>query len=103
MAETSKFAGALANIRKPKVEAPAGEPPIAPVEPIGRRGRPLGKSSHPKYRVTTVILQRQTLKNARRKLDDLDVSDVDMSDVMDRLLTAWVEGRIEVALTMAEV
>jgi hypothetical protein len=72
----------------------AGDPqPPADLTPAGqegpRTGRPRSKSSDPRYRPITVVLQKQTIRRARRKLED-DELDQDLSDLVQQLLTEWM-------------
>lgn len=68
--------------------------PPAPPEPPAIRGpgRPKGKSSDPDFRKTTLVLRRNTIRAAMRKLDD-EGANVDLSDLVERLLSLWVKRR----------
>jgi hypothetical protein len=100
MAEQSKFAGALARLKQPAAglttAAPAGkERPPAPIQAVvpagGGKGRPAtGKRSDPEWNRYTVLLRRETHKRTSRRLQDLDTGQ-DLSELMDQLLTAWLE------------
>jgi hypothetical protein len=68
--------------------------PPATVPPAGQEGpkaggRPRSKSSDPRYRPITVVLQKQTIRQARRKLED-EERDQDLSDLVQQLLADWV-------------
>jgi hypothetical protein len=100
MAEQSKFAGALARLRQPAAEPPAGgaagkERPPAPMRAVvpagGGKGRPAtGKRSDPAWNRYTVLLRKEIHKRASRRLQDLDTGQ-DLSELMDRLLAEWLE------------
>ena len=70
------------------VEVAAAEPPAEPERPK-TGGRPRSKSSDPRYRPITVVLQKNTIRQARRKLEDED-RDQDLSDLVQQLLAEWV-------------
>lgn len=78
-----KFDGVLKNLRSgtAAVEVEDASSP--------RTGRPPSKSSDPSYRPITVILQKTTIRRARRKIEDDDL-DLDLSDLLQRLLSEWV-------------
>jgi hypothetical protein len=96
MAETSKFAGALAKLRKPQevvAASPGQETPVtAAAEPPARaergRGRPPGKRSNPDYEPTTVLLRKKTKRMAARKLEDSGRKS-DLSELIQQLLDQW--------------
>jgi hypothetical protein len=95
MAETSKFAGALAKLRKPQevgVASPGQETPVTAAEPPARaergRGRPPGKRSNPDYEPTTVLLRKKTKRMAARKLEDSGQKS-DLSELIQQLLDQW--------------
>ena len=84
MAE-SKYSGALSNAK----QAP---PPPPTTEELreSRGGRPRSKSSDPSYRPITVVLQRATIRHARRKLEDKDINQ-DLSELLQELLARWLQ------------
>lgn len=100
MAEQSKFAGALARLKKPATEplpeesADQERPPTsspAVVTSGGGKGRPpTGKRSDPEWNRYTVLLRKLTHKRASRHLQDLDTGQ-DLSELVDQLLTEWLE------------
>lgn len=99
MAEQSKFAGALARLKRPAVEPPVDETAVQehPSTPLpaaatgGGKGRPpTGKRSDPEWNRYTVLLRKMTHKRAIRRLQDLDTGQ-DLSELVDELLTEWLE------------
>jgi len=64
--------------------------PVAVERPRG--GRPRSKSSDPRYRPITVVLQNDSIRRARRKLED-EESELDLSDLLQQLLATWVEAK----------
>jgi hypothetical protein len=90
--EQSKFAGALANLKKPP--ATASPPPVdvfpGDPPPTRGRGRPRAKSSNPDYQPTTVILRKRTKRAAARLLEDQETGK-DLSDLIEELLTEWIQ------------
>lgn len=96
MAETSKFAGALAKLRKPQevgTASPGQETPVTaaaelPARAERGRGRPPGKRSNPDYEPTTVLLRKKTKRMAARKLEDSGRKS-DLSELIQQLLDQW--------------
>jgi hypothetical protein len=93
--EQSKFSGALANLKKPKVtekvQPTIDEPPQVIETSIERgRGRPRAKSSDPEYQSTTVILRKVTKRRAAHLLEDREMGK-DLSELIEELLTEWLE------------
>jgi hypothetical protein len=83
----SKFTGVLAKLNQPQV----ADPPATPETPQVRgRGRPHSKSSHPDFQPTTVILRKRTKRTAARLLEDQE-SGKDLSDLIEALLTEWIQ------------
>jgi hypothetical protein len=83
----SKYTGVLAKLKPPQV----AEPAVTPETPQVRgRGRPPGKSSHPDYQPTTVILRKRTKRTAARLLEDQETGK-DLSDLIEELLTEWIQ------------
>ena len=85
--EQSKFSGVLAKLNQPMSERTA-----APFETsITRgRGRPPGKRSDPDYQPTTVLLRKHTKKTAARLLEDQSTG-LDLSELIEQLLTEWIQ------------
>jgi hypothetical protein len=89
MANESKFAGLFESqstttpvAAKSRIEKPA-------VVPVKVQARAQGKRSHPDYKQFSVLLKKQTHKQAVRALDDLE-NGQDLSDLMQQLLEQWV-------------
>jgi hypothetical protein len=92
--EQSKFSGALANIRKPRVnpsieESTVDESPVHATPTERGRGRPRAKSSDPAYQPTTVILRKVTKRKAAHLLEDREMGK-DLSELIEELLTEWL-------------
>ncbi len=87
MAEQSKFAGALAKLKR-NTTAQDGA-----LQPAGQgaavKGRRPGKRSDPAYEPTTVILRKDTKRLAYRKLEDRG-EQPDLSVLIERLLQEWI-------------
>ncbi len=99
MPEQSKFSGALAKLNQRPAEQPIERSlielgpiqSISPQEELGRgKGRPPGKRSDPAYQPTTVLLRKQTKRAANRQLED-KATGQDLSDLIEQLLTQWIE------------
>ena len=90
--EQSKFSGVLAKLKQQPVttELTALPPPPEETEPVRGRGRPPGKRSDPNFQPTTVLLRKYTKRTAARLLEDTDSAD-DLSDLIERLLTEWIQ------------
>jgi hypothetical protein len=92
MAETkSKFAGMFS--REPDPEPPAEriETPPAPATGTGRPvGRPAGKRSDPAFKQFSVLLRRDTQREAANLLREKDEG-LDLSGLMQDLLADWVK------------
>jgi hypothetical protein len=90
--EHSKFSGVLAKLKYRSAEEPSTALPVPPVgrEPVRGRGRPPGKRSDPDYQPTTVLLRKHTKKTAARLLEDTNAAQ-DLSDLIERLLTEWIQ------------
>jgi hypothetical protein len=93
--EQSKFTGVLAKLRqRPAEEQSVAVPtPSVEAEPVRGRGRPPGKRSDPDYQPTTVLLRKNTKKTATRLLEDTNAAH-DLSDLIERLLTEWIQQYI---------
>ncbi|WP_040567785.1 hypothetical protein [Magnetospirillum molischianum] len=85
----SKFS-ALADLRRQQEAPVAPDSLLSDLEPAGR-GRPMGKRSNPDYQPTTVLLRKATKRAATRKLEDRETGQ-DLSDLIEQLLTSWIEG-----------
>ena len=92
--EQSKFTGVLAKLKQRPVEEESIAPPVRPVEsePVRGRGRPPGKRSDPDYQPTTVLLRKHTKKTAVRLMEDTNAAH-DLSDLIEQLLTEWIQKR----------
>jgi hypothetical protein len=90
--EQSKFSGVLAKLRQRPAEEPSIARPYPPAssEPVRGRGRPPGKRSDPDYQPTTVLLRKHTKKTANRLLEDTNAAH-DLSDLIEQLLTEWIQ------------
>jgi hypothetical protein len=93
--EQSKYSGALANLKKPqakgKVQPTIDETAVNIQPTIERgRGRPRAKSSDPDYQSTTVILRKLTKRKAAHLLEDREMGK-DLSELIEELLTEWLE------------
>jgi len=90
--EQSKFSGVLAKLKHRPVEEPSTALPASSLraEPVRGRGRPPGKRSDPDYQPTTVLLRKHTKKTATRLLEDTN-SAQDLSDLIELLLTEWIQ------------
>jgi len=90
--EQSKFSGVLAKLKQPPAETEPTAPPPPPgeIEPVRGRGRPPGKRSDPDYQPTTVLLRKYTKRTATRLLEDTNAAH-DLSDLIERLLTEWIQ------------
>ena len=92
--EQSKFTPALANLKKPQVQETVAAEPSVVVEPIQRgRGRPRSKSSDPEYQSTTLILRKTTKRKASHLLEDREMGK-DLSELVEELLTEWLEKQV---------
>ena len=56
-----------------------------------RKGRPAGKRSDPAWKPYTVLIRKETHKAVSRRLQDMDVGQ-DLSELVDELLTEWMEA-----------
>ena len=95
--EQSKFSGVLAKLKQPPAEQQAVQRTTLPVSssevnPVRGKGRPPGKRSDPDYQPTTVLLRKHTKKTATRLLEDIS-SGQDLSDLIEQLLTKWIQQR----------
>ncbi len=90
--EQSKFSGVLAKLKqRPTAEQSTAQPaPPVGTESVRGRGRPPGKRSDPDYQPTTVLLRKHTKKTATRLLEDTNAAQ-DLSDLIERLLTEWIQ------------
>lgn len=86
------MAGKYEFLKDARGGAAVDEPESVDVERRG--GRPRSKSSDPRYRPITVVLQNDTIRGARRKLEDNN-SSLDLSDLLQRLLAAWIQGEVD--------
>lgn len=101
MADSNRFksmiqtARASQEGREPPSEPAAAEAIARPqrhTAPKGTRGRPAtGKRSDPDFESTTVFLRRATKTAAAKLL--LDDRGQDLSDVLEKLLSGWVERK----------
>jgi hypothetical protein len=84
----SKFSGIFQNSTVEPPQAP-GRNEKKPPAPVKALGRPPGKRSNPDYGPVQVLLKKQTHKQARRILSDLDDGQ-DVSELVQSLLEQWV-------------
>lgn len=85
--QESKFSGLFDDrIKNPPAATRRTDKAPAPVKNVGRHP---GKRSDPDYKQYSVLLKRQTHKQATRLLDDLE-NGQDLSDLMQQLLEQWV-------------
>lgn len=92
----SKFANLFDDRLKNPPTAPPGRSKAAPVVETKAAGRAPGKRSDPEFKPYTILLKKQTHKQANRLLEDMD-SGRDLSDLMQELLAAWVEKQAKKA------
>jgi hypothetical protein len=86
----SKFAG-LFDDRLDKMPAAADRNEGHLPAPLGRPRR--GKRSNPDYRPVQVLLRKDTTKQARRILTDLD-NGQDVSQLVQKLLEDWIAKHV---------
>ena len=87
----SKFAGTLSKLKK-SAKGPSGAKPsistISTQTPL--TGHHRGKRSDPEWANITILMRRSIKRDARRRLED-EGEGVDLSELIDRLLTDWLE------------
>ena len=91
----SKFAGIFQNATPPAAPSPEPEPAEAP-PPVARPlGRPHGKRSDPAWKQFSVLLRRQTQREAVIILrsEQIEAETRDLSDLLQELLEQWVAER----------
>ena len=87
---TSKFKGILERAKEREVEPQVEEsPPPSPAPK--KRGRPSGKRSDAEYVQVTAYIHKDTHRNVKIALLKSG-SDKDFSDLVDKLLTDWLES-----------
>jgi hypothetical protein len=89
----SKFAGIFQNAAPAAATAPEPERVDAPPPPAGRPlGRPHGKRSDPAWKQFSVLLRKQTQREAVTILRSEQTEDDsrDLSDLLQELLEQWV-------------
>lgn len=93
----SKFAGIFQNAAPaadatPALERTGALPPLPVVRPLGR---PHGKRSDPAWKQFSVLLKKQTQREAVTILRSERTEDEsrDLSDLLQELLEQWVAGR----------
>ncbi len=92
MAE-SKFAGIFDNSTVEEQQAPERvEKPAATLKALGR---PPGKRSHPDYKQYSVLLKRQTQRQATDLLRNQEDGQ-DLSELIQQLLEQWVRKQHKV-------
>ena len=91
----SKFSGIFENIGAEESQ-PTGrtEKPTAEHLPVKALGRPSGKRSNPEYGPVQVLLKKQTHKQAKRILSEVD-NGQDVSELVQTLLEQWVAKQLE--------
>jgi len=86
----SKFAGTLSKLKK---TAKGPTEPKASISPSPTQtpltGHHRGKRSDPEWANITILMRRSIKRNARRRLED-EEEGVDLSELIDRLLTDWL-------------
>jgi hypothetical protein len=86
----SKFAGTLNRLKKTNKRPPEPEPPnSSSPTPTPLTGHHRGKRSDPEWTNITILMRRNIKRDARRKLED-EGEGVDLSELIDRLLTDWL-------------
>lgn len=92
MPEKPKFSGALTELQQRPTKQPVTRQPAPPLAaaPARGKGRPPGKRSDPDYQPTTVLLRQQTKKLANRLLEDGSTGQ-DLSELIEQLLTEWIQ------------
>jgi hypothetical protein len=98
MTDSKRKFGALANLRRPETAIP--EPPLAetpdlpaaapPTLDSGKGKRPVGKRSDPEWKLYSHFLKRRTQREAAALLLAEGEDGPDLSDVLQRLLEAWI-------------
>jgi len=91
----SKFAGIFQNATPPAAPSPEPERAEAP-PPVARPlGRPHGKRSDPAWKQFSVLLRRQTQREAVIILrsEQIEAETRDLSDLLQELLEQWVAER----------
>ena len=86
----SKFTGTLRRLRKTPEAAEEPKPSISPSS--GQRplsGHHRGKRSDPEWANITILMRRTVKRDVRRKLED-EGEGIDLSEIIDRLLTDWL-------------
>jgi len=86
----SKFSGTLNRLKK-TAKAPSDPNPSNSTSPIKPplTGHHRGKRSDPDWTNITILMRRTIKRDARRRLED-DGEGVDLSELIDRLLTDWL-------------
>jgi hypothetical protein len=86
----SKFAGTLNRLKKTNKTPSEPEPPnsLSPT-PTPLTGHHRGKRSDPEWTNITILMRRNIKRDARRRLED-EGEGVDLSELIDRLLTDWL-------------
>jgi hypothetical protein len=77
----------------PPSPAPPVEAPVAEVPVTAKRTKPakVGKSSNPSFHHYGVYLRKDTHKQVRRRLEDLEL-DKDVSELVQELLEQWLKA-----------
>jgi hypothetical protein len=94
MAEESKFAGALARLKKPPKAPKKAKTPEPIISSVKTAPRTSGKRSDPEWGNVTILMRREVKKVARRQLED-EGEGKDLSTLIDELLTEWLAKRRE--------
>ncbi|MBV8522949.1 MAG: hypothetical protein JOY71_12645 [Acetobacteraceae bacterium] len=86
----SKFAGTLSKLKKTKEKPTDPKPSISSSPtPTPLTGHHRGKRSDPEWANITILMRRSIKRDVRRKLED-EGEGVDLSEIIDRLLTDWL-------------
>jgi hypothetical protein len=86
----SKFAGTLNRLKKTREKSSHPKPPHAPSDtPTPLSGHHRGKRSDPQWANITILMRRSIKRDVRRRLED-EGEGVDLSELIDRLLTDWL-------------
>src|SRR3954463_11605046 len=86
----SKFAGTLNRLKKTN-KTPSKPKPTNSTSPTQPplTGHHRGKRSDPEWTNITILMRRNIKRDARRRLED-EEEGVDLSELIDRLLTEWL-------------
>ena len=80
---------------QPATESEQQEQETSAIESKQPKGGKVGKSRDPRYKRQMILVQKDTEKTAARKWED-EQPEMDFSDLVERLLRAYADGRISV-------